>query len=135
MGSTPYLLTICFLVALLNACAFDLVHIKQIPAQIESGTLSKPPFELEKAVDVNLDTGYRRTLKQGTKWNYVGTMQYGDVFKTSDQILTVEGSNIHEAYIVVSSGKLVGFYLPVLKSYSPLSETKDLNFKKSTLNP
>jgi len=130
-----YLLIICFLGTLLNACAFDLIHVKQIPTQIESTSLSKAPFELEKEVDVKLDTGYSRKLKQGTKWNYVGTVQYGDIFKTNDQILTVEGSNIHEAYIVVLSGKLVGFYLPAVKSYSPLSEPNDLYIKKITPTP
>lgn len=122
---------IMFLVGLLlNGCAFDIAHVKQLPAQIQSTGISKEPFELEKEVDVNLDTGYSRKLKKGTKWNYVGTMQYGDIFKTNDQILTVEAANIHEAYIVVSSGKLVGFYLPAVKTYSPLSNTKDLFMKK-----
>jgi len=124
-----------FLAILLSSCAFDLVHVKQIPTQIESTHLSKRPFKLEKEVNVSLGTGYSRKLKQGTKWNYVGTISYGDVYKTNDQILTVEGSNIYEAYIVVSSGKLVGFYLPVEQSYSPLSDSKDLYFEKIIHNP
>ena len=74
--------------------------------------------------------GYSRKLKQGTTWNYVGTVMYGDVYKTNDQILTVEGSNIYEAYIVVSNDKLVGFYLPAEESYSPLSKPKELQLKE-----
>ena len=85
--------------------------------------LQYPPgnsFELQQEVKVRLPTGYSRVLKKGTKWDLVGTISHGDVYKTKDQVLTVEASNTHEAYIVVSSGKLVGSYLPVERSFSPL---------------
>jgi hypothetical protein len=130
MKKSVHFLTICLLGILLNACAFDLFHIEQIPTQIKSTNLSKPSFELEKEVNFVLDKGFTRKLKQGTKWNYVGTISYGDVFRTKDQILTVEASNIHEAYIVVSAGKLVGFYLPVERSYSPLGDSQILYMKE-----
>ncbi len=74
-------------------------------------------------------------LPQTVQLQGVSPISYGDVYKTNDQILTVEGSNIYEAYIVVSSGKLVGFYLPVEQSYSPLSDSKDLYFEKIIHNP
>ena len=96
-------IVIFFLNLLLNACAFDLSHVKQIPTQIESTQLSKSSFELLDEVKVNLGTGYSRKLKKGTIWQYVGTISYGDIFKTDDQILTIEASNIYEAYIVISS--------------------------------
>jgi hypothetical protein len=127
---SAYFLISCLLGILLNACAFDVVHVKQIPTKIESTNLSKTSFELEKEVNVDPGQGYRRKLKQGTKWNYVGTVSYGDVFKTKDQILTIEASHIYEAYIVVSSGKLVGFYLPVERSYSPLDDPQVLYMKE-----
>ena len=121
---------IFFLILLLNACAFDLVHVKQIPTQIESTQLSKSSFELLDEVNISLGTGYSRKLKKGTKWYYVGTISYGDVFKTHDQILTVEASNIHEAYIVISSSKIVGFYLPVEKSFSPVNNSEELKMRE-----
>jgi hypothetical protein len=106
------------------------MHVKQIPTQMESSNLSKQSFELVKELNIDPGHGYNRKLKQGTKWNYVGTISYGDVFKSKDQTLTVEASNIHEAYIVVSSGKLVGFYLPVERSYSPLDDPQILYMKE-----
>ncbi len=124
----------CVLAMLLFSCAFDLVHVKQIPTQIESLPLSKASFLLEKEVNVSLGTGYSRKLKQGTKWHYVGTISYGDIYKTNDQILTVEASNVYEAYIVVSSGNLVGFYLPVQQSFSPLSNPQKLKMRKINFN-
>ena len=114
---------------LLSGCAFDLVLVKQIPTQMD---LMNPPeisWKLVEDVPLKLGTGYRRKLKNGTKWDYVGKIKYGNVFKTDDQILTVEGSNIFEAYIVVAEGKIVGFYLPVKKAYSPLSSPKEFNME------
>ena len=114
------------LVVLLNACAFDIVKIKQSPSRIETIHPSKNSFRLEEKVIIDLGTGYDRTLLRGTTWVYVGSIQQGDVFKTRDQILTIEASNIFEAYIVVSADNLVGFYLPVEKTYSPLEKSRRL---------
>jgi hypothetical protein len=118
----------------LNACAFDLMHVKQLPAQLDTKQEARSSFVLEKEETIDLGTGYTRVLKAGTSWNYVGKIENGDVFKTKDQILTVEASNIHEAYIVVSSEKIVGFYLPVEKTFSPLSTAKTLKIRAATNN-
>jgi hypothetical protein len=119
-----------FLILSLNACAFDVMHVKQISTQMESTQLSKSSFELLNEVNISFDTGYCRKLKKGTIWHYVGTISYGDIFKTYDQILTVEASNIYEAYIVISSTKLVGFYLPVEKSFSPIGDIQELKIRE-----
>lgn len=104
----------------LNACAFDIVHVKQTPTNIVPQNDPSANFTLEKEAMVSLGTGYSRILKANTNWALVGSLPEGGVFKTKDQILTVEGSNIFEAYIVVESNKLVGFYLPVEGTFSPL---------------
>jgi hypothetical protein len=44
-------------------------------------------------------------------------------------VFTVEGSHIHEAYLVVDSGTLVGFYLPAEQSYSKLDQRTAITFK------
>ena len=116
------------------SCAFDLLHVKQLPAQLDTTQQRKNSFVLEKEEKIDLGTGYSRVIKAGTKWDYIGTLENGDVFNSKDQVLTVEASNIHEAYIVISSGKLVGFYLPVEKTFSPVSEFKELKMKEATIN-
>lgn len=121
---------VCFLASLLTGCAFDVVRLKQIPTRLKADLPEKSSFTLEKEAPVDLDTGYSRILKKGTRWVSVGAISQGDVFKTCDQILTVEGSNIHEAYIVMNSSTLVGFYLPVEKTYSPLKNSVELMIKK-----
>lgn len=117
-----------------SACAFDLVHVKQYPTQMDMSQLSKSSFELLEEVHVSLGTGYSRKLIKGTRWGFVGVISEGDVYKTGDQILTIEGSNIFEAYIVVLEEKIVGFYLPVEKTYSPLSSPQELQVEVINLN-
>ena len=121
-----FLLFFAFAPITIAGCAFDIVHVKQVPVQFENANTIKPGFELKDEVEVNLGTGYSRRLKKGTKWHYVSCIPYGDIFKTNDQILTVEGSNIFEAFIVVSGDNLVGFFLPVQQTYTPLSEPEPL---------
>ncbi|MCP3932817.1 MAG: hypothetical protein GY705_27405 [Bacteroidetes bacterium] len=120
------LLLSAFLAFTCFGCAFDIVHIDQVPVQYEKKNVQRSGFKLQDEVNVSLGTGYSRTLNKGTEWHYVSTISQGDIFKTNDQILTVEGSNIFEAFIVVSDKQLVGFFLPVEETYSPLSTAKSL---------
>ena len=123
------------IISLLFSCAFDIVHVKQVPTQLELTEFSRNPLLLENEVtDISIGTGYSRKLRQGTKWDYVGYITEGDIYKTKDQILTIEGSNIYEAYIVVSENKLVGFYLPVEQTFSPLEDSKEIQFKEIDIN-
>jgi len=108
----------CFL--LLSACAFDVVRIEQEPAYLLPNTSLATPFTLSAEVTVNLSTGYARRLNAGTVWQPTGRLSQGQVYATKDQILTVEGSNIHEAHIVVDGERMVGFYLPAKGTFSPL---------------
>lgn len=112
--------------ALFAACPFDVIHVEQSSATIVPCDATTRPFVLEEDVPLSLPYGYRRLLKRGTRWTCIGAIAAGDVYETKDQVLTVEASNIHEAYIVVSGGKLVGFYLPVERTYSPASEPTSL---------
>jgi len=111
-------------------CAFDIIHIDQIPVQYDKKYVKKADFQLKSDVNVELGTGYQRTLYKGTKWHHVNTIFQGDIYKTDDQVLTVEGSNIFEAFIVVSNSKLVGFFLTAEETYSPLSTAKLIVMEK-----
>ena len=112
--------------ALLAGCPFDVIRVEQTPATLVAAQSPKPSFVLEQDVPIDLGFGYKRALRKGTRWTYVGTIANGDVYKSADQVLTVEASNIHEAYIVVADRKLVGFYLPVERTYTRAVESKSL---------
>ena len=112
------------------SCAFDVIRVKQEPAHFEPISSDQDAWTLTQDVKISLDTGYHRKLKAGTHWALIGKIENGDVYKTNDQILTVEGSNIYEACIVVSEGHLIGFYIPGNQTFSPLSSKKFLPIER-----
>lgn len=110
------------MVGSLCACAFDLAHVTYTPALLQPTETSIDAIVLSSDVSLT-DTpcSYPRTLRKTTRWDQVGTIPEGDVLRSKDQVLTVECSNVHEAYLVVSGGKLIGFFLPVEKGFVPHS--------------
>jgi hypothetical protein len=61
---------------------------------------------------------------------FVGTVPQGKVYRPIDAVLTVEGTHMHEAWVVADGEKLVGFYLPVEKSFVALSAVQTLMIKR-----
>jgi hypothetical protein len=122
------MLFLCFVVLLLG-CPFDLVRLKHISTQLHTPSVPQPSWRLLSEAEVEMPTGYNTTLKSGTQWEHIGYLDQGDVYKTTDQIVTVVGSNIFEAYIVISEDQLVGFYLPVEQSYSPAASPRALDME------
>jgi hypothetical protein len=74
-------------------------------------------YVLEKQTVIKADNAANTTLRSGTTWLHVGSIEEGDVFKTRDQVVVVNSFNVQEAYIVVQEGKVVGYYLPVEKTF------------------
>jgi hypothetical protein len=60
-------------------------------------------------------------LEAGTRWTQVGRIEQGDVFRTKDQIVQVEASDVYEAYVVLNGNNIVGFYLPVERTFTAVS--------------
>lgn len=104
----------------LSGCAFNVVHVEQVPAVLDPTASCAAPFHLAENLSVRPSGGYERTLKKQTRWYCVGQIPQGYVYQTRDQVLTIEASHVYEARLVVSSGRLVGFYLQVEHTFSPL---------------
>jgi hypothetical protein len=110
--------------ALLAACA------PKVVSQATSFTPeSGKSFRLSQEASIALSTGYSTKPKPGTSWELVGRVPDGEVYRTRDQIVTVEGEHIHEAYLVVSDGTLVGFYLPVERAFAPVTPARKLSIE------
>jgi len=107
------------LAGLCAGCAFDVVRLKQSPAQYEAVAVTGRTWILNDDLKVTLVSGWATPLKKGTNWRQVGKIKEGDVLTTGNQIVTVEASNLFEAYPVVDGGKVVGFFLPVERSFTP----------------
>ncbi len=116
LTSRRWLQMLLFMSGLLAACAPAVV---QQPTQFAPG--GGKSFRLARAAEISLSTGYSTKLRPSTRWELVGRLPQGEVYRTRDQVVTVEGSHIHEAYIVVDQGSLVGFYLPVEQTFSPVT--------------
>jgi hypothetical protein len=119
--------SVCLLLALtLAACA----AVRHSPARLQPPALSGQPATrvLAQETRITLDTGYTRTLKAGGRWRTAGTVDQGDVYRPVGDVFTLEGAHIHEAWLVVRDGVLVGFYLPAEHGYSPLGATAPLHF-------
>ena len=112
---TLFVATLC---AVLAACASE---ISMQPAPLNAPTQQNTSVvRLTAEVRGVSTSGYSRTLRVGSRWETIGDTNQGQVLKPLDSVLTVEGANVREAYVVIRDGSWVGFWLPVERAYSPL---------------
>jgi hypothetical protein len=116
-----------FLMALgalgLAACAPEIVRhptqLTPLPEQSDS------TIEILKDVPISVGPGYRRVIRRGSVWTRIGRSTDGEVYKPVDRVFTVEGAHVHEAYLVLDGDRIVGFYLPVERAFSPAPDGPD----------
>lgn len=113
------------LIAHLSGCA-----VQHVPATLEplAGAAALARV-VSKAAEVQLPTGYTRTLRAGSTWRLAGMLPQGEVYRPVGDVFTLEGAHIHEAYLVVKSDALVGFYLPAERAFSPMDKPFPLAFQ------
>ena len=116
-------------------CAFDITEVHQVPVTLVSSAQNQPAsFTLAEDVKVRLGTGFATRLHAGTRWQKVGSTEYGDVYHTKDQIVTVEAADIYEANLVISNQFIItGFYLPVEKTFAPATKPVPIQTKPAML--
>ena len=106
------------LALLVSGCAFDVIRVQQVPATLEPISAPAPEWTLAQDVSVRLREGFATLLKAGTTWRAIGRLPQGDVFRTGDQVVTVEASNVYEAAAVLKADRIVGFYLVVEHTFA-----------------
>jgi hypothetical protein len=102
----------------LVACAAE---VERRPAQLTPVT-EQPGSTIEILEDTSIlvgPAGYQRVIGRGSVWTRIGRSVEGDVYKPVNRVFTVEGAQIHEAYLVLDGDRVVGFYLPVERAFSP----------------
>jgi len=102
---------------MLAGCA----SVQHVPVAISpaTGHAALVPKSIASEVIVPLATGYQRKLPAGSFWTMAGTIPQGTVYRRHRDVFTLEGAHVHEAYLVVEQGRLVGFYLPAESGFSP----------------
>ena len=113
----------CF--SLLVGCAMEVVR-----APVNITPVKGSEFILTQPAYLVLDSGYQRTINSGTTFLEVGATQFGMVLKPLNTSFTIEGAHMHEAYPVIQNGAVTGFYLPVEKSFSPLTKPIAISIEK-----
>lgn len=73
------------------------------------------------------DSGHGHIIDANSTWQYVGNISNkklaeGKVYKPINDVLSIEGTQRYEAYLVVTNGKIIGFYLPASSNFSPLKK-------------
>ncbi|SOZ22824.1 conserved hypothetical protein [Cupriavidus taiwanensis] len=103
--------------------------IATVPSTIEvtQPSVAARRIQILIATTVQLDTGYSRTLPERSVWSRMGRVPQGDIYRPIGTIFTIEGRQVHEAYLVIRDKTLVGFYLPGEQNYSPLSTAVPLD--------
>ena len=110
---------VCIAVAALGACA---PMVSTAPAALTADSATGASrLQLKTPTEIRLETGYTRTLAAGSNWQRVGTVPQGVVYRPVGTIFTIEGRQVHEAYLVIADQRLVGFYLQGEQAYYPLS--------------
>jgi hypothetical protein len=120
------LLTTVVACAGMAGCAFDLAHVDYSSTMLSPSAEVQRTVVMETQVSVKTPCMHTRILKAGSTWQLVGSIQEGEVYKPLDQVLTVECSNIYEAYLVLTDRTLIGFYLPVEKGFVAIKKPLQL---------
>ena len=115
---------------LLSGCAAGVTHT---PAEIAPAAAAEQRrlVTVGQQIELRLDTGYTRVLKAGSQWQRVGSIAQGEVYKPHQDIFTLEGTHVHEAYLVIANDRLAGFYLPVEHGFSPLKQQISLTLSST----
>ncbi|MEY4561275.1 MAG: hypothetical protein RLZZ618_552 [Pseudomonadota bacterium] len=114
-------MSVVLMALVLSACA---ATIKSEPAVLAaSPSTTTHEFTLKQRVPVTLHTAYTRTIPDGSRWRESGRLPQGVVYRPLNTVFAIEGRDVHEAYLVVADGVLVGFYLPGEARFSRLDTT------------
>lgn len=91
-------------------CASDLRRDAVVMAAAEQS--EQEVLKVTEDAQVRLSSGYARTIAAGSEWRSIGYVSTGKVYQPVGRVFSIEGAHVHEAYIVLKEGYLVGFYLP-----------------------
>jgi hypothetical protein len=127
MASAARFSLFCLALLALAACS----DVSGEPSPLVSRAASaERAYVLEKTVKAKPSGGKSRALKEGSVWTEFGTVAEGTVYRPRGAILTAEGVNVREAYIVVRDRTWVGFWLPVEKAFAPVDRPVPIEMKQ-----
>jgi hypothetical protein len=113
----------------LSACAPS-IPVQRAQLAPLTATRQHERVRVVTAVAVRLETGYSRQVSGGSVWRTVGEVPQGLVLQPVGTVFTIEGRQVHEAYLVVKENTLVGFFLPGESNFSPLEPSQPITIER-----
>jgi hypothetical protein len=92
--------------------------VKLVPARPAAPAAAD--IQLQSAATFRFGIQYGRELPAGSRWREVGLLPHGTVYRPLNSVFMLDARQAGEAYPVVASGKLQGFYLPKESSFAPV---------------
>lgn len=89
----------------------------QLESELQASTDTDSYYVLDEEVNIKASHAKPTKLNVGTRWKQVGLIKQGIVYRTKDQVVIVNSFNVHEGYIVINQENIVGYYLPIEKSF------------------
>jgi hypothetical protein len=77
-------------------------------------------IRLQTAAAFRMAVGPGSVLPAGSRWRAVGSLAQGTVYRPLNQVVLLEGQRVDEAWPVVQSGRLQGFFLPAEARFAPV---------------
>jgi hypothetical protein len=81
-------------------------------AELRPAPQEANPFVLASDMRVRHAAGQIVVLPRGSRWSPAGSCTQGTIYRRADGVLELRARYAHEAYLVVSDGRLVAFYIP-----------------------
>jgi hypothetical protein len=119
-----------FVIGLLGIWLAACDIVPQTSPLLSNAPQHPPSYTVEATVGGRPPNGEFRSLRARSRWEEFGTIAEGVVYKPRGTVMTVEGINISEAYIVVRDGLWVGFWLPVEKGFTPLEKAAPVQLRR-----
>jgi len=104
------------------------MDVSGIPVELTPVSRESPAVVIKVATDVLVSPpdSFRSRIPGGSAWSLIGSLPQGDVYKPRDTVFMLDARNVHEAYLVLTGGKLAGYYLPAERTYISNSRLVDV---------
>lgn len=75
---------------------------------------------IPREMTVTMREGKDKTLKLGSRWDLIGLIEEGEIYRPINQQVVIDEADLGSACLVVTGEELVGFYSPQESAFIPL---------------
>lgn len=112
----------------LAACASELPRQPATLTAPAAANGQSRVIQVDEDAEIRLPSGYSRSIRAGSTWRQSGTVNGLVAYKAARDVFTIEGAQVHEAYLLLDASMLVGFFLPGENAVSWLNNKVALKF-------